>query len=54
MNYTIIAMSYVIIFSVAMNDKGQQKKPSTCSTILTCETGSGKSSLINALLPVST
>ena len=54
MNYTIIAMSYVIIFSVAMEDKGQQKKPNTCSITLTGKTGSGKSSLVNNLLPVST
>ena len=47
-------MSYVIIFSVSMKDKGQQKKPSTCSITLTGETGYGKSSLINAVLSVST
>ena len=47
-------MSHVIIFSVSMNDKGQQKKTSTCSITLTGKTGSGKSSSINTLLPVST
>ena len=54
MNYTIIMMSHVVIFSVAMKDKGQQKKPNTCGITLTGKLGVGKSSLINSFLPVST
>ena len=41
----------LIIFSVAMEDKGQQKQSSTCNVVLIVKTGS---SLINVLLPVST
>ena len=37
-----------------MEDKCQQMKPSTCSITQSGETGCGKSSLINTLLPVST
>ena len=44
----------LIIFSVAMEDKGQQKQSSACNVVLIVKTGSSKSSLINVLLPVST